>query len=93
MIGFQQLFTRERLFVFLRFTILLVVFFGIASNSFAHGVTSGDKGYIKESVGALPIPFIYLGAKHMMTGYDHLLFLFGVIFFLYRLKDISIYVT
>jgi len=93
MIGFQQLFTREGLFVFLRFTILLVVFFGIASNLFAHGVTSGDKGYIKESVGALPIPFIYLGAKHMMTGYDHLLFLFGVIFFLYRLKDISIYVT
>lgn len=50
MIGFQQLFTRERLFIFLRFSILLVVFFGIASNSFAHGVTSGDKGYIKESV-------------------------------------------
>jgi len=93
MIGFQQLFTRERLFVFLRFAILLVIFFGIASNSFAHGVTSGDKGYIQESAGALPIPFIYLGAKHMMTGYDHLLFLFGVIFFLYRLKDISIYVT
>ena len=39
------------------------------------------------------VPFIYLGAKHMVTGYDHLLFLFGVIFFLYRLKDISIYVT
>ncbi|KAA3616737.1 MAG: HupE/UreJ family protein [Calditrichaeota bacterium] len=37
--------------------------------------------------------FIYLGAKHMITGYDHLSFLFGVIFFLYRLKDISIYVT
>jgi hypothetical protein len=56
-------------------------------------VTAGDKGYIQESAGALPIPFIYLGAKHMMTGYDHLLFLFGVIFFLYRLKDVSIYVT
>ncbi|MBL1430120.1 MAG: HupE/UreJ family protein [Robiginitomaculum sp.] len=37
--------------------------------------------------------FVYLGAKHMMTGYDHLLFLFGVIFFLYRLKDVSFYVT
>jgi hypothetical protein len=34
-----------------------------------------------------------MGAKHMVTGYDHLLFLFGVIFFLYRLKDVGLYVT
>ena len=33
--------------------------------------------------------FLYLGAKHMVTGYDHLLFLFGVIFFLYRLRDVG----
>jgi len=59
----------------------------------AHGVTAGDKGYIQEITGVMPIPFLYLGAKHMMTGYDHLLFLFGVIFFLYRLKDVTIYVT
>ena len=59
----------------------------------AHGVTSGDKGYIQEISGAMPLPFIYLGAKHMMTGYDHLLFLLGVIFFLYRLKDVALYVT
>jgi len=39
------------------------------------------------------VPYIYLGAKHMITGYDHLLFLFGVIFFLYRLKDVGKYVT
>ena len=60
---------------------------------FAHGVTAGDKGYIQEISGAMPLPFIYLGAKHMMTGYDHLLFLFGVIFFLFRLKDVGLYVT
>jgi hypothetical protein len=36
---------------------------------------------------------MYLGAKHMVTGYDHLLFLAGVIFFLYRLKDVAAYVT
>lgn len=59
----------------------------------AHGVTAGDKGYIQEISGAMPLPFIYLGAKHMMTGYDHLLFLFGVIFFLFRLKDVGLYVT
>jgi hypothetical protein len=62
-------------------------------DAFAHGVTSGDKGYIAEISGVHALPFIYLGAKHMMTGYDHLLFLFGVIFFLYRLKDVGIYVT
>ncbi|MBU2091574.1 MAG: HupE/UreJ family protein, partial [Alphaproteobacteria bacterium] len=39
------------------------------------------------------IPFTYLGAKHMVTGYDHLLFLLGVIFFLYRAKDIALYVS
>jgi hypothetical protein len=59
----------------------------------AHGVAEGDKGYIQETTGFLFGPFVYLGAKHMVTGYDHLLFLFGVIFFLYRLKDIGVYVT
>ena len=65
----------------------------LAVDAGAHGVTAGDKGYIQESSGTMILPFIYLGAKHMVTGYDHLLFLFGVIFFLYRLKDVSIYVT
>jgi hypothetical protein len=59
----------------------------------AHAVAEGDKGFIQESSGVMLLPFIYMGAKHMMTGYDHLLFLFGVIFFLYRLKDVGLYVT
>ncbi len=59
----------------------------------AHGVAAGDKGYIQEIVGVHLIPFAYLGAKHMVTGYDHLLFLLGVIFFLYRLKEIGVYVS
>jgi hypothetical protein len=66
---------------------------GAFSEALAHGVAEGDKGYIQETSGFLFWPFVYLGAKHMVTGYDHLLFLFGVIFFLYRMKDISIYVT
>ncbi|MDH5682839.1 MAG: HupE/UreJ family protein, partial [Spirochaetota bacterium] len=70
-----------------------ILLFGSSVELFAHGVTGGDKGYILESSGVMIMPFIYLGAKHMMTGYDHLLFLFGVIFFLYRLKDVGIYVT
>ncbi|MES3029453.1 MAG: HupE/UreJ family protein [Pseudomonadota bacterium] len=65
----------------------------VATAALAHGVAEGDKGYIQESSGVLFGSFVYLGAKHMVTGYDHLLFLAGVIFFLYRLKDISIYVT
>ena len=60
---------------------------------FAHGVPTGDQGYIQEINGINFFPFMYLGAKHMVTGYDHLLFLVGVIFFLYRLKDIGIYVS
>ncbi len=59
----------------------------------AHAVAEGDKGFIQESSGVMLLPFIYMGAKHMMTGYDHLLFLFGVVFFLYRMKDVGLYVT
>jgi hypothetical protein len=65
--------------------------FGADAN--AHGVAEGDKGYIQEITGTNLLPFMYLGAKHMVTGYDHLLFLFGVIFFLYRLSHIGIYVS
>ena len=61
--------------------------------AFAHAVTLGDKGYIQEVTGVHLIPFLYLGAKHMVTGYDHILFLFGVIFFLYGIKQIATYVS
>ena len=81
---------RNNLFILMG---LVATLFAFTVDAGAHGVTAGDKGYIQESSGTMLIPFIYLGAKHMVTGYDHLLFLFGVIFFLYRLKDISIYVT
>lgn len=63
------------------------------SDVFAHAVAQGDKGYIQEITGVNILPFMYLGAKHMMTGYDHILFLFGVIFFLYRLSHIGLYVS
>ncbi len=73
----------KRFFVIMQIPILL----------FAHGVTTGDQGYIQEINGVNIVPFMYLGAIHMVTGYDHLLFIIGVIFFLYRLKDIGIYVS
>jgi len=65
----------------------------LAPEAFAHGVAEDDKAFIAQNSGMQLLPFIYLGAKHMITGYDHLLFLVGVIFFLYRMKDVGIYVT
>lgn len=73
--------------------LVLVPLFFASSDAFAHAVTQGDKGYIQEISGVHLLPFTYLGAKHMATGYDHILFLFGVIFFLYKLKDIAVYVS
>jgi hypothetical protein len=73
----------------LRFAGLLL----LTPTAFAHTVAEGDQAFVQASAGAQIVPFIYLGAKHMVTGYDHLLFLAGVIFFLHRLKDVALYVT
>src|SRR5678810_641855 len=59
----------------------------------AHGVSGKDAVYLQGLNGAAIGPLMYLGAKHMVTGYDHLLFLVGVIFFLYRLLDVLLYVS
>lgn len=86
---FIDLLSHKASFRFLCATLLLL----FTGSALAHGVAEGDKGYIQEISGIHLVPFMYLGAKHMFTGYDHLLFLFGVIFFLYRLRDIALYVT
>ena len=78
---------------FLIFLLAIFTLTLLSTAALAHAVAEGDKGYIQEISGVHILPFIYLGAKHMVTGYDHILFLFGVIFFLYRLKDIGLYVT
>lgn len=70
--------------------VLLAVWSTAAS---AHNVSGKDAAYITNTAGAHVVPYLYLGAKHMMTGYDHLLFLVGVVFFLHRLKDVLVYVT
>lgn len=59
----------------------------------AHGVEEADAEFLARNTGRALPAFMYLGAKHMITGYDHLLYLLGVIFFLYRPKDIALYVT
>ena len=72
--------------------VFIFTLFG-AAQALAHGVTLGDQGYIQEITGVNIIPFIYLGAKHMVSGYDHILFLLGVIFYLYRLSHVGLYVS
>ena len=59
----------------------------------AHDVDDGTRQFINNNSGVQFIPFLYIGAKHMVTGYDHLLFLVGVMFFLYRRREVLLYVT
>lgn len=65
----------------------------IALPALAHDVAEGDKAFVQSTDGPAIIPFLYLGAKHMVTGYDHIAFLVGVVFFLRRLKDVVLYVS
>jgi hypothetical protein len=83
---------RRQLYSYAIFMLIALLLY-LPSLSFAHGVAVGDQGYIQEITGVNFFPFVYLGAKHMVSGYDHILFLFGVIFFLYRLPHVAIYVS
>jgi hypothetical protein len=64
-----------------------------ANTAAAHGVAGGDQAFLMASNGLAPAPFLYLGAKHMITGYDHVLYLAGVIFFLNKLGDVAKFVS
>lgn len=59
----------------------------------AHGVSGIDALFLQGITGTAIGPLMYLGAKHMVTGYDHLAFLVGVVFFLYRVRDVALYVS
>jgi hypothetical protein len=72
---------------------LLVFAFALPADVLAHNVSKRDAAFVVANQGRAVAVFLYLGAKHMVTGYDHLLFLVGVIFFLYRLKDVLLYVS
>nr|WP_293356543.1 HupE/UreJ family protein [Phenylobacterium sp.] len=73
--------------------IVLLLALLAAGPALAHGIGGKDAAFVAATTGPDVIPFLYLGAKHMVTGYDHLLFILGVIFFLYRMKDVALYVT
>jgi HupE / UreJ protein len=83
--------TKYKFVGFLMAAVLMVSLLPVVSS--AHGVSEGDAKFVEANKGAAIGPFVYLGAKHMVTGYDHLMFLVGVIFFLYRLRDVVQYVT
>jgi hypothetical protein len=70
-----------------------IVLVGMSFDLLAHGVDDKTRMFLEQNTGMQFIPFIYIGAKHMFTGYDHLLFLVGVIFFLYRSRDVLLYVS
>ncbi|WP_286272085.1 HupE/UreJ family protein [Thalassotalea hakodatensis] len=78
-----------KILTYLTITLLALV----SIEAFAHGVDDKTRVFLEQNTGVQFIPFLYIGAKHMITGYDHLLFLVGVIFFLYRSRDVLSYVT
>lgn len=59
----------------------------------AHNISDSNASFVEQLNGPALVPFLYLGAKHMFTGYDHLLFLVGVVFFLNRPRDVVLYVS
>ena len=64
-----------------------------ATAAVAHDISESDRQAVARIEGPAPFAFLYLGAKHMVTGIDHILFLIGVVFFLYKLRDVIVYVT
>ncbi len=73
--------------------VLLLVMLTTASFAVAHGVDDNTRTFLQQNTGVQFVPFLYIGAKHMITGYDHLLFLLGVIFFLFRSQEVLLYVS
>lgn len=73
--------------------LLIVALTLLAPPALAHAIGGKDAAFVANTIGPDPLPFMYLGAKHMVTGYDHLAYLAGVIFFLYRLRQVLLYVS
>ena len=84
---------RAIVFVAWRVALVIAPALGLTAVLSAHGVSGKDALFLQSIQGPAIGPLMYLGAKHMVTGYDHLAFLVGVIFFLYRMKDIVQYVS
>ena len=71
--------------------LLILLLLSVTSiNAIAHGMSAADQARI---LNADNFEYMHLGATHMLTGYDHLLFLFGVIFFLRNFRDVVKVIT
>lgn len=77
----------------LQCAVAILAILGFADVAAAHGVAGGDQDYLMRAKGVHAFPYMYLGAKHMVTGYDHLLYLAGVIFFLREPRDVIRFVS
>jgi hypothetical protein len=86
----KRLFIRVAALAAILLVLSMLVF---PTDASAHNVSKRDASFVESNHGAAIAAFVYLGAKHMVTGYDHIAFLVGVIFFLYRLKGIVQYVS
>ena len=75
----------------LAFSGILIILY--VTSAFAHGISGGDARFLNQNEGFQFVIYLYLGAKHMVTGYDHLMFLFGVIFYLSTLRSVALYVS
>ncbi len=68
-----------------------LLLFGLCSDfAYAHGMSEAEKLSIIEGGN---LRYMWIGATHMLSGYDHLAFVFGIIFFLTSFRDIAKYVT
>jgi hypothetical protein len=76
-----------------RLALIAIVLAGLSAVAGAHPMTGRNATFVQGIQGQAIAPFAYLGAKHTVTGYDHLLFLVGVVFFLFRLRDVVLYVS
>jgi len=65
----------------------------IAPPAMAHGVSGAEARFLAGAEGVRFSAYLYLGARHMVTGYDHLLFLLGVVFYLGSLRRVALYVS
>src|SRR5215213_1733252 len=74
----------------MKYITLIAIYWLATLTASAHGISDADKQGILEGGN---LEYIKLGATHMLTGYDHLLFLFGVMFFLTRFGDIVKFIT
>ena len=72
---------------------IVIAAFALPCIAFAHNVDTSDAAFLQAQSGVVFWPYFYLGAKHMVTGLDHLLFLAGIVFFLRGLRDVAIYVS